>query len=88
MRPWLRQFVVVGLLIFGVEAWLTLLHAIYGRYYEPRVLLYSLIVAAIWPVSKWFGGRDVVRRIFGAATGADGVGYRRGDVPLSTVSAD
>ncbi len=55
MRPWLRQFVVVGLLIFGVEAWLTLLHAIYGRYYEPRVLLYSLIVAAIWPVSKWFG---------------------------------
>jgi hypothetical protein len=54
VRPWVRHFVAIGLLIFGVEAWLTFLHGIYGRYYEPKAIVVAFVVAAIWPVSKRF----------------------------------
>jgi hypothetical protein len=54
MRPWLRYFVVIGLLIFGLESWLTFLHGLYGRYYQPRAILIAVLVAAVWPVSTRF----------------------------------
>jgi 4-amino-4-deoxy-L-arabinose transferase-like glycosyltransferase len=52
IRPWVSKFVAVGLLIFGVELWLTLMHGRYGRFYEPPVLLGALLVSLIWPLSK------------------------------------
>ncbi|MGA3067800.1 MAG: glycosyltransferase family 39 protein [Tepidisphaeraceae bacterium] len=52
-RPWLRQFVVVGLLIFGVELWLTVMHARHGRDYQIKILGVAVLFSLIWPLNKW-----------------------------------
>jgi dolichyl-phosphate-mannose-protein mannosyltransferase len=55
MKSWLRIFVTLGLLGFGVELWLVALHGDWGRHYQPRNLLFALVISAIWPLSKRIG---------------------------------
>jgi hypothetical protein len=69
MKPWLRIFVTLGLLGFGVELWLNVLGD-WGRAYQPRNLFIALVIAAIWPLSKRISaGVDRLDRFLAPHTG-------------------
>jgi hypothetical protein len=70
MRTWLRIFVTLGLLGFGVEIWMATLHLDWGRGYQPRNLLIALAISAIWPLSKLIArGVDRLDRFLTPHTG-------------------
>ncbi|MGD1277044.1 MAG: glycosyltransferase family 39 protein [Tepidisphaeraceae bacterium] len=52
MRNWLRQFLALGLILFGAELWLLVLGGNWGHYYHLTILAVSGGIALIWPLSR------------------------------------